>query len=71
MDVSFLNEPHPGLEVRASPLRSGPRKTEVPRTSCAVYRSNSAELQSYCVIIILMIQLSYVDCLGVESDNRR
>ena len=47
MDVSFLNEPHPGLEVRASPLRSGPRKTEVPRTSCAVYRSNSAELQSY------------------------
>ena len=125
MDVSFLNEPHPGLEVRASPLRSGPRKTEVPRTSCAVYRSNnekdirkdilfrcrseeeplpraaasclrfastlrfgrfkadihwtscavyrsnSAELQSYCVIIILMIQLSYVDCLGLESDNRR
>ena len=37
----FLNEPHPGLEVRASPLRSGPRKTEVPRTSCAVYRSNN------------------------------
>ena len=43
MDVSFLNEPHPGLEVRASPLRSGPRKTEVHRTSCAVYRSNSEE----------------------------
>ena len=41
MDVSFLNEPHPGLEVRASPLRSGPRKTEVHRTSCAVYRSNN------------------------------
>ena len=122
MDVSFLNEPHPGLEVRASPLRSGPRKTEVHRTSCAVYRSNNekdirkdilfrcrsakrshspalrllvsasrlhfvsvvskptstgcretvgAELQSYCVTIILMIQLSYVDCLGLESDNRR
>ena len=41
MDVSFLNEPHPGLEVRASTLRFGRRKAEVHRTSCAVYRSNN------------------------------
>ena len=27
-------------KVRVSPLRSGPRKAEVPRTSCAVSRSN-------------------------------
>ena len=71
MDVSFLNEPHPGLKVRASTLRFGRFKADIHWTSCAVYRSNSAELQSYCVIIILMIQLSYVDCLGLESDNRR
>ena len=37
----FLNEPHPGLEVRASTLRFGRRKAEVHRTSCAVYRSNN------------------------------
>ena len=28
-----LNEPHPGLEVRASPLRSGPFKADIHRMS--------------------------------------
>ncbi len=32
-------ESNPGLEVRMSPLRSGPRKAEVHRTSYAVSRS--------------------------------
>ena len=40
-------------------------------TSTGCRETIGAELQSYCVIIILMIQLSYVDCLGLESDNRR
>jgi len=31
-------EPNPGLEGSMSPLRSGRRKTEVPRTSCDVSR---------------------------------
>ena len=39
-DVLFICfEAQPCLEVRLSPLRSGPRKAEVPRTSCAVSRS--------------------------------
>ena len=39
MDILFcFIESNPGLEVRLSPLRSGPRKAEVRRTSCAVSR---------------------------------
>ena len=39
--ISFLLffESNPGLEVRMSSRRSGPCKTEVPRTSCTVSRS--------------------------------
>ena len=29
MDVSFLNEPHPGLKVRASTLRFGRFKADI------------------------------------------
>jgi len=34
-----LKRAPPGLECSRSPLRFGPRKTEVPWTSCAVSRS--------------------------------
>ena len=36
--LDFFFEPNPGLEGSMSPLRSGRRKAEVPRTSCDVSR---------------------------------
>lgn len=43
MDILFcVIEAHPCLKVRSSTLRSGPRKTEVHRTSCDVSRSQSS-----------------------------
>ncbi len=46
MDILFtLLESNPGLEVRMSPLRSGPRKTEVHRTSCFSASLRSAQIR--------------------------
>ena len=44
-------EAQPCLKVRSSPLRSGPRKAEVPRTSCAVSCSqNSLHIKGFHLV---------------------
>ena len=64
------SEEEPLIRVAASCLHFVSVVSKLTSTGCR--ETIGAELQSYiCVIIILMIQLSYVDCLELESDNRR
>ena len=59
--ISFLLffESNPGLEVRMSPLRFGPCKTEVPQTSCTVSRSqenNKKDVLTDILFVIFRVQ---------------
>ena len=67
VDVLFvLFESNPGLEGSSSPFHSGPRKTKVHWTLCAVSRSNKKAHTFVCAFCVYKFGNSFknssVDC---------